>query len=83
MTFHPARDMRRMVQQPEHQGDFAIRTDLTRHPHEIMTNCPNLTTGHADFCIINFMTRPVTRHDLDREDTIMVMRGKPSVCFGI
>jgi hypothetical protein len=77
MTSHPARDMRGVVQKPEHHRDSAAGADVTRRPHETMSDCVNLAAGHGDFRIINFMARTVLRNDMDGIDAIMIMR--PSV----
>ncbi len=83
MAAHTARDMRGVVQKPERHRDSAAQADVTGRPQESMSSCVNLTAGHGDFCIINFIARTEPRHDMHRIDAIMITRREPGVRFRI
>ena len=78
---YPTRRMRGMVQKPQGRGDLAVRTDVARHPHEIITDGVKMTAVHAEFCNESLLTRAVPRRAMDREGAIMIMGVADGVCF--
>jgi hypothetical protein len=74
MTFHPARDMRDVVQKPERHRDPAIRADMPRRPHQTMSGCANVTAGDGDCCHAGLVARTMLRQDMDRIDAVMTMQ---------
>lgn len=50
MTFHPAGDMRDVVQKPERHRDPAVRADPARRPHQTVSRRMNVTADDGDGC---------------------------------
>jgi len=49
MTFHPARHMHGVVQNPERHEYSAPRTDMTRPSDVGMSGCVNLIAAYGEF----------------------------------
>lgn len=73
LSAHPARDMRGVVQIPERHRDMAVGADMTRCRHRTMSGGTNPATGYGDAYIMDFMTRSLSRHHMDRIEAIVSM----------
>ena len=77
MTFHPARHMHGVVQNPERHEYSVPRTDMTRPSDVGMSGCVNLIAAYGEFRLVSVRARTVLRHNVKRIDAIMIMRRTP------